>query len=208
MVRINDYPKVLFVEGDDDRHLIRELCRKLNLNLGFGFEVRRGWQSVLDTLEVECTNSERMAIGAIIDANDDIEARWNATFRAIEQRAGESEASHSSQGLLIRDDNGPTIGVWIMPDNQSQGALEDFIASMVRDSDTIWGEAEQYIERSEQLINWSFTARQRQKAHTRAWLAIQHNPGHVSSALEHDNLLTDGEPARSFIDWLVDLFSE
>ena len=40
----------------------------------------------------------------------------------------------------------PSIGVWLMPDNQSTGELEDFVAQMIPPGDPVWPRSEYYIE--------------------------------------------------------------
>jgi hypothetical protein len=70
----------------------------------------------------------------------------------------------------------PMFGAWIMPDNGSTGALEDFAAELVPASDTLWrraGEAVDAIPKEERR----FSEVRRSKVHMHTWLAWQEHPG-------------------------------
>ena len=39
----------------------------------------------------------------------------------------------------------PRIGVWMVPDNKSQGEIESFIHQMIPNDDKIWPRSERYV---------------------------------------------------------------
>lgn len=45
-------------------------------------------------------------------------------------------------GTIIEQADQPVVGIWLMPDNQLPGMLEDFIAFLVSEDDVLWGQAE------------------------------------------------------------------
>jgi hypothetical protein len=70
----------------------------------------------------------------------------------------------------------PTIGIWLMPDNSTPGALEQFARLLVPGSDKLWPEAEtvvQHIKSIEQRFRMTYEM----KATLHTWLAWQKEPG-------------------------------
>ena len=80
---------------------------------------------------------DRVAVGIVLDANDNVAARW--------QSLKDSKLEENNIALPDKPEsfwhdhrrNSPTrrprIGIWLMPDNQSTGELEDFIVKMIPD---------------------------------------------------------------------------
>jgi hypothetical protein len=94
------------------------------------------------------------------------------------------------------------FGAWIMPDNGSTGALEDFAAALVPASDTLWtraGEAVDAIPDEERR----FPEVRRSKVHMHTWLAWQEHPGSpMGQAIGKGDLDAQAPAAQRFIAWL------
>ncbi len=102
------------------------------------------------------------------------------------------------------------VGLWVMPDNQSHGMLEDFLAAM---ADTVHPEL---MEESESAFSnveskglQRYTPRHRPKAKIHTYLAWQKDPGStLPQAIQKHYLDVSSENARPFVSWISRLFWE
>lgn len=130
--------RVLLVEGRDDLHVVHHICRRSQPMPDFEIVEKSGIDRLLDSISVELEAPGRRAVGILVDANDDIEARWSAVKDRVSS-AGIALGDRDPNGKLVRRGAlEPDVGVWIMPDNRSPGELEDFIADMVSEDDSVW----------------------------------------------------------------------
>ena len=82
----------------------------------------------------------------------------------------------SSSGTVIQEDGKPIVGIWLMPDNQIPGMLENFLSFLVPLNDPLWSFAEDVLE---QVIKQDcrFPEVHKIKARVHTWLAWQKEPG-------------------------------
>ena len=73
--------RVLLVEGQDDKHVVRHLCNRSQPMPAFDIRDKGGIDNLLASIGPEVKAPGRMAVGILPDANDDPEARWNALTR-------------------------------------------------------------------------------------------------------------------------------
>jgi hypothetical protein len=110
-------------------------------------------------------------------------------------------------GLIIENET-QKVGVWIMPNNNSNGMLEDFISFLVPENDPllpIVDETLQHIE-NQKLNQYANIHKSKAKIHT--WLAWQENPGTpMGQSITREYLSTDKQTCQKFIAWLTELFS-
>ena len=93
-----------------------------------------------------------------------------------------------------------------MPDNQRDGALEQFLADLVREEDTLFAHATRSTKRAKEL-NATFPDVLVVKAELHTWLAWQEEPGlPYGSAIRARYFGHDSEAARSFVTWFWLLF--
>ena len=71
-------PKLLLVEGVDDKHVVEHLCRKLVPDLAFRCQDTGGIDPLLKAISPALRPLERTALGIVMDANDDLAAHWQA----------------------------------------------------------------------------------------------------------------------------------
>ena len=81
-------------------------------------------------------------------------------------------------GVILSPPSGarPYVGIWLMPDNQTSGMLEDFLLRLTGDGDPLLSRAEQVVNsipETEKL----FGNTKRSKAVIHTWLAWQSDPG-------------------------------
>ncbi|QTA82803.1 Uncharacterized protein dnl_51870 [Desulfonema limicola] len=213
---IEQSPKILMVEGIDDKKVIEKLLtrRKLSFN-DVVIHNCEGIIKLLNLLPVIIHAGSYEVIGIIVDADENVKNRWESV-RNILLKAGYKNIPADSQikGLTLKDKNEelPEIGVWIMPDNRFKGAIEDFISFLIRDNDKLYPVAAAKVDKLiSQKMNL-FSISQKSKAIIHTWLAWQERPGkQIGSAvtyrlLKDQRYLLDDAKASPFIDWLKRLF--
>ena len=90
-----------------------------------------------------------------------------------------------------------------MPDNRSNGMIEDFVAEMIREDDDMLPRVDEFLE-SLREKPWRFSPRHRPKARIHSWLAIQEEPGKpMGQAIgTKKHLDTNRGPVVSFLKWV------
>ena len=131
--------KILLVEGTDDEHVLKHICG--NRDIPHLDEVKSCGNDIklIENLEVRLKVSEEGdVIGVVIDADTDIADRW----KSIRHRITDADVGYQNvpsqpdpEGTILDPPAGtllPRLGVWIMPNNQISGILEDFCTSLFR----------------------------------------------------------------------------
>lgn len=196
-------PKVLLVEGPDDKHVVGHLRGHLQPVMPFDILDKGGIDNLLKAISLEIKASGRVAVGIVADANDDPGARWQAVSDRL-RGAGVDAPRKPSRGGTVMD-GAPRVGVWLMPDNRSDGELEDFVQTMIPDGDPVWPLAREYV-RSIPDEARAFPPGKRSRAELHAWLATREEPGFMGSAIGRGDLKTDGPLCAGFLAWIESLF--
>ena len=148
-----------------------------------------------------------MVIGIVLDADTGVDRRW-ASIRA-------KLRDHSYQFPDVPDENGtiidaqeplPKLGVWLMPNNQTRGMLEDFCLEMIeqRARET----AGTAVVDAQRKGVCTFQAAHLSKAIVHTYLAWQDEPGRpLGQAITTQALRPLTQTARAFTDWLTRLFA-
>ena len=200
--------RLLLVEGEDDYHVVTQLCRRDQSMPDFTIEPKGGIDKLLAAVREEVSIDDRVALGILIDRDDDEDNRW-----------GELQAELTAAGVTVPerpDPNGtiipgqpqdliPRVGVWLMPDNASPGELEDFVRRMIPSDDGVWPRAENYIDGIPQADR-RFRDGKALRATLYAWLAAREQPGRMGAAIGAGDLDTDIDLATRFTGWLRALF--
>ena len=98
------------------------------------------------------------------------------------------------------------VGVWLMPDNQRSGALEDFLADLVDCGDQLLPHAREATNDA-RTLGADFRKRDTQKAMVHAWLAWQRDPGcPYGTAIRAHYFRHDTAVADSFVNWFQRLY--
>lgn len=169
---------VLLVEGKDDRHVLHHLFLHHDIpESSFAIEENEGVERLLESFPVQLKRSDLERLGVVLDANSDIAARWES-LRNIAIKSGyrNMPTLPDSSGTIIKQQNKPVVGFWLMPENTVPGMLEDFVQFLVPPDDVLWSLANdclQSIPKQEQR----FLESHRIKAHIHTWLAWQKDPG-------------------------------
>lgn len=196
---------VLLVEGQDDKHVVEHFYWS-RFGSAPPFEVldKGGYQPLCDAIGLELKVPNREVVGIIVDANDDLESRWAAIADRLRRACPDIIFGDPSPGGTIAG-NGPRVGLWLWPDNESSGEIEDFVARMIPCDDPIWPLSRRYIE-DIPLEKRPFSEGKTARAEIHAWLAVRKEPRRMGSAFRTGDLKADGPLATLFACWLEDLF--
>ena len=196
--------RVLLVEGQDDEHVVRHISNRFEEVPEFSILQKGGKENLLGDLGLEILAPARKAIGLLVDANDETAARWSAVSRRLREHGVEAPDRPGEGGTILG--GSPRIGIWLMPDNQSPGELEDFVSEMIPEADPVWPRAERYIEDIPEEER-KFTGKKIQRAKLHAWLATREDPKLMGAAIGAGDLQVDGSLSTAFADWLRRLFN-
>nr|WP_276978510.1 DUF3226 domain-containing protein [Ferrimicrobium acidiphilum] len=144
-------------------------------------------------------------LGIMLDADTDCFARWQSVHGACLPHFPNMPALLPRDGLVI-DYNGKRLGVWIMPDNNSNGMLETFLPMLIPSTDTVWGHAQASVTEAKNL-GAPFGALDVDKANIHTWLAWQKSPGRPFGTALTEKILDPGAPdAHLFVQWFCRLY--
>lgn len=199
-------PKILLVEGEDDKHVVQHLQMLHLSHVTFDVEDKHGVDKLIKAIVPEIMVSGRVAIGILADANGDPKGRWKDVSDQLRRADIETPAAPVRGGAIIDSSGGlPRVGIWLMPDNRSTGELEDFIKHMVPSADPVWPLAEKYILSIPPGAR-RFASGKTRKAEIHAWLAARERPGRMGAAIRRGDLRTGGALCADFLKWIGDLF--
>ena len=207
--------KILLVEGKDDQHVVYAIrdSHEIDKN-SFIIQEKQGIDNLFEGLEVNLIegSSAIERIGIVIDADQDLNAGWRKTLNIL-RKAGYQNlpAQPEANGTIIGQDFKPTFGVWIMPDNQIRGMLEDFLEFLVPDKDKneVWTKA---VKCSQEILDEieeekRFSKIHLSKAQIHAYLAWQNEPGKpFGTSITAKYLQADNSQCEKFVEWLKHLF--
>ncbi len=198
-------PKVLLVEGQNDRHIVRHLRGRFGSLSPFCIRDKGNIDELLKAIEPEIRVPGREAVGIVADANDSLADRWRAVSDRLRGAGMNIEMSDapSPDGTIV--DGPPRVGVWLMPDNQATGELEDFVQEMIPQDDPVWPLAQRYVQDIPGGAR-KFSPKKTSRAELHAWLATREEPGFMGSAIGRGDLKTDGDLCSGFLAWLERLF--
>ena len=198
---------VLLVEGKDDEHVFYHLLEHHQVPGRFKIKNKEGVDILLGTLDVELLASDLERLGIVVDADTDLDSRWQS-LRNILGRAGYAvPESPSPDGTIIQRPDHPCVGIWIMPDNTLPGMLEDFVSFLVSPDDPLWEQADDCVQQIPEQYR-HFPRQHEVKAHLHTWLAWQEEPGTpMGLAITKHYLKADTSQATLLMDWVRRLFN-
>lgn len=203
------YPQKLLVEGNDDLHVVWSLCEKFKLNENFNVIDSKGYSNLLLRIEADLLQADLKTLGIIVDADTDLNSKWENLKGKIERQGYRLPNSIEINGFILEHETKPKIGIWIMPNNNLQGAIEDFIKYLIPPEDDLVSEVETILEKLKSSGKQRYLDIHVQKSYISTWLAWQKKPGvPMGQAITFKYLNTeDVNELNLFIDWLHRLFN-
>lgn len=220
--------RVLLVEGTADKGFYEQVCKKLNLNPKIDVAVpkdydgyfRNGRANVLlkmeDLLgELIDKDSVTKQLAVMIDADyqetnglgfdevlDSVRKKAEAKQFYLDNESGDN-------GFIFQYEGEKSIqfGLWIMPNNQNDGMLEDFIKTCIQSDEQLplFKHAQNITSTLEKP---KFKPIHQAKAEVATWLAWQKEPGHGLYLSIRDDLINRNHPLfEKMQNWLKKVFT-
>jgi hypothetical protein len=201
-----NFNKKLLVEGNDDKHVIWALCEKYEIPENFDVINCDGIDSLEEQIPIMLKGSGIETVGIIIDADDNLQMRWNSLKNILSAIGCNVPQILQKIGLILAD-NLPKTGVWIMPDNNSNGMLEDFVSFLIPHEDKLLPVVHSTLNdiESRQLNKYSTIHKSKAVIHT--WLAWQEEPGKpLGTSITKRYLSANDATCHDFVQWMKTLF--
>lgn len=225
-------PRRLLVEGKNDHLVIPEIIEAHGITWELeengikrtvvNIQAMGGIDNITaDVISTELKSSGLCALGIVIDADniqgkqsDDIQ-NWiklrNKCQSVDELTDINIPDMPNKAGLVTQLESGIKFGIWVMPDNQSSGMLETFLASVIPiEQANLWNYAVEVVDRAREL-GAPFIKNHRDKARIHTWLSWQNPPD--QSLYDAVKILKEGEKlnltspqVQAFVDWFRRLY--
>ncbi len=174
--------KFLLVEGTDDEHVLKHICGNCGGPRIDEVKPHGGIDKLMGSIPVflkACQDGD--IVGVIIDADTDLVARWQSIRHSLNGIGYTAvPVTPTADGTIIDPPAGvllPRVGVWIMPDNRTNGILEDFLRFLIPPTGA---PLFTHVTNSVATIpagERRFGTLAEPKAHIHTWLAWQEEPG-------------------------------
>lgn len=207
MKEINDFNKQLLVEGNDDFHFVSAFCRKIEILENFRIIDCKGIDNLCKEVPRRLKQPHINTIGIIVDADTDLKHIWLSLKDLIVIRGFIFPENIPQNGLILENNDEQKIGIWIMPNNDLTGTLEDFVKLLIPKDDNLKDVVEDTLVDIENKKLNKYAQKDRQKAFINTWLAWQEESGlPMGRAITQKILSTNNQNAKDFSDWLTNLF--
>jgi hypothetical protein len=207
--------RVLLVEGKDDEHVVKHLCRAHHID-PLPFEIHQpegpatyshaGIQQLLEHVPIRLDSGvDRLAV--ILDADENAVSRWKQLRHRLRALGVQNLPEDPPRAGLVMDIDRETrvvrFGVWIMPDNTLPGTLEHFLRHLVPSNDRMSGHVDRFLH-GIPVADRLFPAPAFRKAWIHSFLAVQETPGRpLGLAITFRYLDPDNGPlVGPFLEWL------
>ena len=209
----------LHVEGRDDQHSLVALLKRHGIAYADPFErsppdlpefkPAGSLEKLLKGMVTTIKASTGRAVGFLLDADAPLIDRWRAVRHWLEATGviGLPETPPAEGFIGISSRFTTRVGVWLMPDNQRDGKLEDFLRDLIDEHDRLIGHAESSTDAAKDLGSL-FSDPDRIKAIIHTWLAWQVEPGkRFGIAMNAGWFRHDTETAQRFVRWFKTLYA-
>ena len=202
--------KTLLVEGKDDEHVFKNICSKRGIPTLNEIVPHENDVDLLEDMSVriKAANEEGDTIGIVIDADRSLHSRWQSISKLLVDAGYSNVPPQPNQGGAVLERPYetllPKLGVWIMPNNNEPGKLENFLRFLVPEGDALIVHADDVLE---SLPEKRFSENDKPKALMHTWLAWQRSPGRpYGTAIQADFLNANVPQADVLVTWLNELF--
>jgi hypothetical protein len=203
----------LIFEGDDDKHVVLNLLYNHEsagepLCERFADRVKGGVDNLIGTLGEELKATDFGRLGVILDADTDLARQWaRVTYVLDAHGCRDVPPAPDRNRTIVETPDGKKIGIWVMPDNQRSGALEDFVGSLIAENDDLWPKAQADVSKIP-VGDRRFKDAYLSKAQIHTWLAWQEEPGTRLGQTFKKRYLDPNRPqAASFVAWIKRLLA-
>lgn len=201
----------LLVEGKNDQHVIWALCEQHQLPETFDVLIpgEGGIEALLADIPARLDESGLQTLGIVLDADEDVQAQWQRVRTRLQEAGYNVPPQAVQEGFITSAPDRPRVGVWVMPDNQLPGMLEDFVGYLIPVGDRLKPIAEKTLQSIEKKSLQRYKLTYHSKALIHTWLAWQETPGMpMGQAITAQVLQYNHSLANLFINWLQRLFAQ
>lgn len=204
----------LYVEGPTDKHVTLALCQRMSIPETFDVIDESGISTLLDNMRIRIKGTgNTKTIGIIIDADENLTARWEQIKTILHNSHKYANIPNiiPEDGLILPpvQPDDIKIGVWMMPNNNLNGMLEDFMIELIPDNDNLLLKVNDVLKDIECSGQNKYNPIHRSKAKIHTWLAWQESPGTpLGLAITKQYLETNPPVCQKLITWLNKLFNE
>ena len=201
----------LHVEGKDDSHALLHMLATRGLPPDGPWFPRitetGGVEGLLAGVEIAVRFGTGHAVGFVLDANASPNDRWRAIASRLVSVGLTPPADLPTAGYIDFCDSFQTrTGVWLMPNNRREGALEDFLIDLIHPTDPLLSHAQNATNQAREL-GAAFPDNATQKAELRAWLAWCEEPGlPYGTAIKAGYFSRKSPDSQAFMAWFRELF--
>ena len=206
----------LVVEGLDDKHVVWAFCKKYNLPETFEVVDTEGYDNLRDGLDERILSGSFEKLGIIVDADSDISSRWQSLSDVLKAFDYIMPDTPNPSGTILNHPDSHTfyplqIGIWLMPNNQMAGMLEDFLKEIIESEDSLLPIVKESLEKVKSEISESqrFNNSHYSKALIHTFLAWKEPPGKpFGQAINANFFNEETELLAQFLNWLRLLFED
>lgn len=202
---------VLVLEGINDCHVVQAL--HLFHKLPSSYDIYNGGSddNAIKKLNALIDASDGVnkleTIGIVIDADDNLSAKWQKLTHALTKRGYSIPRQPTLTGTIIPLQNKPTIGIWLMPNNQDTGMLENFCLTILNNNLAV-DFINECLDTAKTRNFANFRDAHRSKAMIHTYLAWQDKPAlPLKYNIKPDKFNPNHPLAITFKDWLLALFA-
>ncbi len=198
--------QMLLVEGRDDKFVIFSILEKHKIKECFEVEDKEGFDNVIKSLPL-LLKTDIDTIGIVVDADFDIKSRWESITKILVDKGYNTPVKIDEKGVIVESEEYPKIGVWLMPDNNKEGMLEDFVHTFIDSDDELFPYVEKSLEEIEKLGLNKYKDIHKSKAKIHTWLSWQETPGTpMGLAITKKYLTAESQLCMDFLGWIKKLF--
>jgi hypothetical protein len=145
--------------------------------------------------------------GIVLDADASPQGRYASLRQLCDELFPTLPAEIPSEGLIVENDEHRRLGIWIMPDNSSEGTLETFLKWLVpAPRDPAWTYAEESVQKA-RGFGCGCRECHIEKANLYTWLSWQDPPGQSPGVALTKRILDPQSPsAAPFVAWFMKLY--
>ncbi|MGA2033564.1 MAG: DUF3226 domain-containing protein, partial [Thermoguttaceae bacterium] len=192
-------------------HVLKHICGNRGITPLDELKPHGSVDTLLESIPVRLKASEDGDIvGVVIDADTDVKARWQSLRdRLINVGYQNVPADPTPDGSILDPPPQtllPRVGIWIMPDNQTNGILEDFLRFLVPQGGALFNHVRSSVTRIPEADR-RFGPLAEPKAIIHTWLAWQEEPGKpLGTAITARFLDANVAQVDVLVSWLKRLF--
>ena len=160
-----------------------------------------------DHINMLMKSSNIQMLGIMVDANSNCSSRYKSIYDRFSEFFPNTPRKLPRDGMVVENDDRRRFGVWIMPDNVSDGALEDFLIPLIPDAgQALLKHVDASVETARN-VGASYRDAHANKARLYSWLALQDPPTQNPRQALYSKALDPRLPtAMPFVTWFKKLY--